>query len=91
MEAEEIMKQLDIEQAKEMPSSTLTSSEGITACHGSAPLPQRLQMSADSTVEDGEIVTESDMPSLTGTTNSDSLRCSHAKACNSLLGNRAQG
>ncbi|XP_019712665.1 CTD small phosphatase-like protein 2-A [Hippocampus comes] len=65
MEAEEIMKQLDIEQAKEMPSSTLTSSEGIAACHGSPPLPQRLQMSADSTVEDGEIVTESDMPSLT--------------------------
>uniref|UniRef100_A0A3Q2ZIZ4 CTD small phosphatase like 2 n=1 Tax=Hippocampus comes TaxID=109280 RepID=A0A3Q2ZIZ4_HIPCM len=45
MEAEEIMKQLDIEQAKEMPSSTLTSSEGIAACHGSPPLPQRLQMS----------------------------------------------
>ncbi|XP_049579393.1 CTD small phosphatase-like protein 2-A isoform X1 [Syngnathus scovelli] len=65
MEAEEIMKQLDIEQAEEMPSSMLTSSDGITACHGAPPLQQRLQMSTDSTVEDGEIVTESDMPSLT--------------------------
>ncbi|XP_061826318.1 CTD small phosphatase-like protein 2-A [Nerophis lumbriciformis] len=65
IEAEEIMKQLDIEQAEEMPSSTLTSSEGITACHGAPMFPQRLQMTSDSTIEDAEIVTETDMPSLT--------------------------
>nr|XP_061813237.1 CTD small phosphatase-like protein 2-A [Nerophis lumbriciformis] len=65
VEAEEIMKQLDIEQAEEMPSSTLTSSEGMGACHGAPLMSTRLQMSADSTVQDGEIVTESDMPSLT--------------------------
>ncbi|XP_061773912.1 CTD small phosphatase-like protein 2-A [Nerophis ophidion] len=65
MEAEEIMKQLDIEQAEEMPSSTLTSSEGITACHAAPMFPQRLQMTSDSTIEDAEIVTETDMPSLT--------------------------
>ncbi|XP_011605953.1 CTD small phosphatase-like protein 2-A [Takifugu rubripes] len=65
MEAEEIMKQLDIEQAEEMPSSTLTSTEAITSCHMAPVLPQRLQISSDSTVEEGEIVTETDMPPLT--------------------------
>ncbi|XP_054632009.1 CTD small phosphatase-like protein 2-A isoform X2 [Dunckerocampus dactyliophorus] len=65
MEAEEIMKQLDIEQAEEMPSSTLTYSEGIHACHGAPMFPQRLQMASDSTIEDAEIVTETDMPPLT--------------------------
>lgn len=68
MEAEEIMKQLDIEQAEEMPSSTLTSTEAITSCHMAPMLPQRLQMSSDSTIEEGEIVTETDMPPLTGQT-----------------------
>ena len=66
MEAEEIMKQLDMEQAEEMPSSTLTSTEVITSCHTAPVLPQRLQMSSDSTVEEGEIVTETDLPPLTG-------------------------
>lgn len=66
MEAEEIMKQLDIEQAEEMPSSTLTSTEAITSCHMAPVLPQRLQISSDPTVEEGEIVTETDMPPLTG-------------------------
>uniref|UniRef100_A0A3Q1CSS1 FCP1 homology domain-containing protein n=1 Tax=Amphiprion ocellaris TaxID=80972 RepID=A0A3Q1CSS1_AMPOC len=66
MEAEEIMKQLDIEQAEEMPSSTLTSTEGITPCHAAPILPQRLQISSDTTIEEGEIVTETDMPPLTG-------------------------
>lgn len=66
MEAEEIMKQLDIEQAEEMPSSTLTSTEAITSCHVPPVVPQRLQISSDSTIEEGEIVTETDMPPLTG-------------------------
>ncbi|XP_022048629.1 CTD small phosphatase-like protein 2-A [Acanthochromis polyacanthus] len=65
MEAEEIMKQLDIEPAEEMPSSTLTSTEGITPCHAAPILPQRLQISSDATIEEGEIVTETDMPPLT--------------------------
>lgn len=64
MEAEEIMKQLDIEQAEEMPSSTLTSTENISVCHGNAALPQRLHISTDA-IEEGEIVTETDMPPLT--------------------------
>uniref|UniRef100_A0A672FAZ3 CTD (carboxy-terminal domain, RNA polymerase II, polypeptide A) small phosphatase like 2a n=1 Tax=Salarias fasciatus TaxID=181472 RepID=A0A672FAZ3_SALFA len=66
IEAEEIMKQLDIEQAEEMPSSTLTSTEGITPCHPAPMLPQRLQITPDTSIEEGEIITESDMPPLTG-------------------------
>ncbi|KAF3854968.1 hypothetical protein F7725_023023 [Dissostichus mawsoni] len=66
IEAEEIMKQLDIEPAEEMPSSTLTSTEGIAPCHPAPVLPQRLQMNSDTTIEQGEIVTETDMPPLTG-------------------------
>uniref|UniRef100_A0A667WL87 CTD small phosphatase-like protein 2-A n=1 Tax=Myripristis murdjan TaxID=586833 RepID=A0A667WL87_9TELE len=65
MEAEEIMKQLDIEQAEEIPSSTLTSTEGITMCHAAPVLPQRPQITPDATIEEGEIVTETDMPPLT--------------------------
>uniref|UniRef100_A0A7N8YCQ7 CTD (carboxy-terminal domain, RNA polymerase II, polypeptide A) small phosphatase like 2a n=1 Tax=Mastacembelus armatus TaxID=205130 RepID=A0A7N8YCQ7_9TELE len=65
MEAEEIMKQLDIEQAEEMPSSTLTSTEGITPCHTALMLPQKLQITSDTTIEEGEIVTEADIPPLT--------------------------
>uniref|UniRef100_A0A1A8M1J3 CTD (Carboxy-terminal domain, RNA polymerase II, polypeptide A) small phosphatase like 2b n=4 Tax=Nothobranchius TaxID=28779 RepID=A0A1A8M1J3_9TELE len=64
VEAEEIMKQLDIEQAEEMPSSTFTSREGITPCHTIPILPQRLQISSETTIE-GEIVTETDIPPLT--------------------------
>lgn len=60
------MKQLDIEPAEEMPSSTLTSTEGITPCHPAPVLPQRLQINSDTTIEQGEIVTETDMPPLTG-------------------------
>lgn len=59
------MKQLDIEQAEEMPSSTLTSTEGITPCHTAPMLPQRLHITSDTTIEEGEIVTETDMPPLT--------------------------
>ncbi|XP_029290392.1 CTD small phosphatase-like protein 2-A isoform X2 [Cottoperca gobio] len=65
IEAEEIMKQLDIEPAEEMPSSTLTSTEGITPCHTAPILPQRLQITSDTTIEQGQIVTETDMPPLT--------------------------
>uniref|UniRef100_A0A3Q2T3I3 CTD (carboxy-terminal domain, RNA polymerase II, polypeptide A) small phosphatase like 2b n=1 Tax=Fundulus heteroclitus TaxID=8078 RepID=A0A3Q2T3I3_FUNHE len=65
VEAEEIIKQLDIEQAEEMPSSTLTSREGITPCHALQMLPQRLQITSDTTIEEGEIVTETDIPPLT--------------------------
>lgn len=63
------MKQLDMEPAEEMPSSTLTSAEGIAPCH-TAPilLPPRLQVTTDTTIEEGEIVTEADMPPLTGAT-----------------------
>lgn len=62
------MKQLDIEQAEEMPSSTLTSTEGITPCHAAPILPQRVQINSDTSIEEGEIVTETDMPPLTGVT-----------------------
>lgn len=65
IEAEEIMKQLDIDQAEEMPSSTLTSTDGITPCHPGPILPQRLQISPDAPIEQGEIITETDMPPLT--------------------------
>ncbi|XP_024137501.1 CTD small phosphatase-like protein 2-A [Oryzias melastigma] len=65
VEAEEIMKQLDIEPAEEMPSSTLTSTEGIGQCYSSSMLPQRLQITSDSSIEEGEIITETDMPPLT--------------------------
>lgn len=68
MEAEEIMKQLDIEQAEEMPSSTLTSAEGIAPCHIAPMLPQRLHITSDTAIEEGEIVAETDMPPLTGRT-----------------------
>lgn len=63
------MKQLDIEQAEEIPSSTLTSTEGITMCHAAPVLPQRPQITPDATIEEGEIVTETDMPPLTGKAN----------------------
>uniref|UniRef100_A0A8C3G0E6 CTD small phosphatase like 2 n=1 Tax=Cyclopterus lumpus TaxID=8103 RepID=A0A8C3G0E6_CYCLU len=65
VEAEEIIKQLDIEPAEEMPSSTLTSTEGIAPCHIAPILPQRLPMTSDTSIEQGEIVTETDMPPLT--------------------------
>ncbi|XP_053282114.1 CTD small phosphatase-like protein 2-A isoform X1 [Pleuronectes platessa] len=65
IEAEEIMKQLDIEQAKEMPSSTLTSTETITTCPTAPVMPPRPQISSDTAIEQAEIVTETDMPPLT--------------------------
>ncbi|XP_037834196.1 CTD small phosphatase-like protein 2-A isoform X2 [Kryptolebias marmoratus] len=65
VEAEEIMKQLDMEQAEEMPSSTLTSREGITPCHAAPAFPPRLPIAPDTAIEEGEIVTEADIPPLT--------------------------
>lgn len=67
MEAEEILKQLDIEQAEEIQSSTLTSTEGLMLCHTTTPvLDEKPEIAPDSTIEEGEIVTENDMPPLTG-------------------------
>lgn len=60
------MKQLDMEPAEEMPSSTVTSAEVIAPCHAAPVLPPRLPVTTDTTIEEGEIVTEADMPPLTG-------------------------
>ncbi|XP_077566665.1 CTD small phosphatase-like protein 2-A [Stigmatopora nigra] len=65
VEAEEIMKQLDMEPAEKMPSSALTSPQGIGACRTAPPLPARLHTGAESAVEGGEIVAESEAPPLT--------------------------
>lgn len=73
------MKQLDIEPAEEMPSSTLTSTEGIGQCYSSSMLPQRLQITSDSSIEEGEIITETDMPPLTGKFSLNLLTCPHPK------------
>ncbi|XP_046890934.1 CTD small phosphatase-like protein 2-A [Hypomesus transpacificus] len=59
VEAEEVMKQLDMEEVDEIPSSTPTCAEGISLC------PADPHLSPDTTVEEGEIVTETDMPPLT--------------------------
>lgn len=84
MEAEEIMKQLDIEQAEEMPSSTLTSTESISLCHGNTALPQRLHISSDA-IEEGEIVTETDMPPLTGRSLSNTIIFAQYTVCNVIV------
>lgn len=75
MEAEEIVKQLDMEPPEETPSITPTStstseSRGIslyptTQVPPLVPPPMPVPV-PDSTVEEGEIVTEADMPPLTG-------------------------
>ncbi|XP_077452395.1 CTD small phosphatase-like protein 2-A isoform X2 [Stigmatopora argus] len=65
VEAEEIIKQLEMEAAEKMPSSALTSPQGVGACRTAPPLPARLHTGADSAVEGGEIVAESEAPSLT--------------------------
>lgn len=87
------MKQLDIEQAEEMPSSTLTSAEGIASCHIAPMLPQRLHITSDTSIEEGEIVAEADMPPLTGRTtlnsmmfaNRETLLCDRHSICSSDL------
>lgn len=68
VEAEEIVKQLDMEQGEETPTSTATSREvsGISLYPASQPLPLALRPPPDGAVEEGEIVTGSDLPPLTG-------------------------
>ncbi|MBN3306684.1 CTD small phosphatase-like protein 2 [Amia ocellicauda] len=61
VEAEEIVKQLDMEQVEEMPTSTATSTEGML--YPSPPLP--LRPTTDSASEEGEIVSDGDLPPLT--------------------------
>lgn len=63
VEAEEIVKQLDMEQLEETPTSTTTDGRDLTfdPALNPRPLPH-----VDTTVEEGEIVTEADMPPLTG-------------------------
>ncbi|XP_048828915.1 CTD small phosphatase-like protein 2-A [Brienomyrus brachyistius] len=67
VEAEEIVKQLDMEQGEETPTSTATSREasGISLYPASQPLPLALRPPPDGAVEEGEIVTGSDLPPLT--------------------------
>lgn len=63
VEAEEIVKQLDMEQLEETPTSTTTDGRELTFDPALNP---RTLPHADTKVEEGEIVTESDMPPLTG-------------------------
>ncbi|KAL4593453.1 CTD small phosphatase-like protein 2-A, partial [Arapaima gigas] len=69
VEAEEIVKQLDMEQVEETPTSTATSTEatGIPPYAGEQPLslPLRPLAPPDGAVEEGEIVTGTDLPPLT--------------------------
>lgn len=65
VEAEEIMKQLDMEEVEEIPTSTPICAEGISLCPAASVLPQKPTPPPDATVEEGEIVTETDMPPLT--------------------------
>uniref|UniRef100_A0A8C1U3S6 CTD (carboxy-terminal domain, RNA polymerase II, polypeptide A) small phosphatase like 2a n=1 Tax=Cyprinus carpio TaxID=7962 RepID=A0A8C1U3S6_CYPCA len=62
VEAEEIVKQLDMEQLEETPTSTTTDGRDLTfdPALNPRPLPH-----VDASVEEGEIVTEADMPLLT--------------------------
>ncbi|RXN26183.1 S phase cyclin A-associated in the endoplasmic reticulum-like isoform X1 [Labeo rohita] len=62
VEAEEIVKQLDMEQLEETPTSTTTDGRDLTfdPALNPRPLPH-----VDTSVEEGEIVTEADMPPLT--------------------------
>lgn len=63
MEAEEIVKQLDKEQLEETSTSTTTDGRDPTfdPALNPRPLPH-----VDTSVEEGEIITEADMPPLTG-------------------------
>lgn len=71
MEAEEIVKQLEMEQLEETPTSTTTDGRDLTFDPALNPRPPPL---VDTPVEEGEIVTEADMPPLTG----ECLACSPA-------------
>uniref|UniRef100_A0A671NHW4 CTD small phosphatase-like protein 2-A n=1 Tax=Sinocyclocheilus anshuiensis TaxID=1608454 RepID=A0A671NHW4_9TELE len=62
VEAEEIVKQLDMEQLEETPTSTSTDGRDLTFDPALKPRPLP---HVDTSVEEGEIVTEVDMPPLT--------------------------
>ncbi|KAL4613381.1 CTD small phosphatase-like protein 2-like [Arapaima gigas] len=66
VEAEEIVKQLDMDQVVETPTSTATSTEGmcIPFYPSTPPLPLRPAPASDTT-EEGEVLTDSDLPPLT--------------------------
>lgn len=64
VEAEEIVKQLDMEQLEETPTSTTTDSSGDISFDPA--LSTRSLMPDVAADEEGEIVTEADMPPLTG-------------------------
>uniref|UniRef100_A0A8B9LFF2 FCP1 homology domain-containing protein n=1 Tax=Astyanax mexicanus TaxID=7994 RepID=A0A8B9LFF2_ASTMX len=63
VEAEEIVKQLDMEQLEETPTSTTT--DGSRDITFDPALNSRPLLPTDTTVEEGEIATETDMPPLT--------------------------
>ncbi|KAG9341893.1 hypothetical protein JZ751_018210 [Albula glossodonta] len=67
VEAEEIVKQLDMEQVEETPTSTATSAESVgIPLYPSAPtLPQRAPPPPEAAPEEGEIVADADLPPLT--------------------------
>ncbi|XP_059917297.1 CTD small phosphatase-like protein 2-A [Gadus macrocephalus] len=62
VEAEEILKQLDMDKVEGIQSSTLTSTEGLALSHAAPVLEQKPEVAPDSTIEEGEIVTENDVP-----------------------------
>ncbi|KAK1789844.1 hypothetical protein P4O66_015726 [Electrophorus voltai] len=64
VEAEEIVKQLDMEQLEETPTSTTT--DGSRDISFDPALNPRPLLHTDMAAEEGEIVTEGDMPPLTG-------------------------
>ena len=66
MEAEEILKQLDMEQGEGIHSSTLMSTQGLALSHTAPVVEQKPEVTPDSTIEEGEIVTENNAP-LPGT------------------------
>lgn len=73
LEAEEIVKQLDIEQAVETPTSTATSTQELcvtTNYYSSVsqlpPLRPPHILEASPTTEEGELDTDADLPPLTG-------------------------
>ncbi|KAK1158034.1 CTD small phosphatase-like protein 2 [Acipenser oxyrinchus oxyrinchus] len=61
VEAEEIVKQLDMEQVEEIPASTATSTEGAAFSNQTVPL----RSTTDYASEEGEIASDADLPPLT--------------------------
>ncbi|RXM93600.1 CTD small phosphatase-like protein 2 [Acipenser ruthenus] len=61
VEAEEIVKQLDMEQVEEIPASTATSTEGAVFSNQTVPL----RSTTDNASEEGEIASDADLPPLT--------------------------